>query len=205
MTMSANVTVHPDHVRAWGSAFGDPELAQRIFENPRLKARAAARIAELRGVQPVAGADHRRISVKAVNDIVVNRDRFARIAGLVSLRGLLRGAITREAYQLLSNAVPHDELDLAASLAAELPRSSPVQIDPQRLGERVLAEGLCVLATWAETLPGELRAKLELAFGEEPFHPGEASDNAAMYDKAVVIVELIARGQHPQKGEDYHA
>ena len=193
--------VHPDHVVAWGEFIGDPILAQRIMANPRLKARAAERVAVHYGIDPHGDLPVRAGILHSVNAVIANRDRMVRVCGLLYLRGILHRTVDRASYQALVNHVPHDELEFAASLIRDLPKRSAVHVDPERIGDRVSSAGEAVLATWYAGLDVSARRLLDFAFGPDAF--GEDATMDA--EEAFRIVELAARSGSKRLGGDRHA
>ena len=194
MVLALHTPVHESQVAAWGDLLGDRSLASAIYSNPRLRPRAMVRMAELAGIDGDELEGERAGALHAVRAVMSDRDRMVRLSGLIVLRGLLHGAVTRAAYEALSACVSHDELDLAAGIAATMPKAPAIQVDPSRIAERITAAGEGLLSMWAARLSPVLKKQIEFAFGEDglAYHGKGVADVPP--SEASSIVELAARG-----------
>lgn len=177
--------VHEDKVLEWGASLGDSALGLAIYTNPKLKQRAAERMARVFGIADedapsmvpsgtslLSVTTNSRAQSLVIASFLGAQERFATLAGLVRLGGLVRSSVTPEMFQVLSRSIGSEELKLAARISRMFDFESHTQLDIERLGEHIASLGEEAIIAWRSGLNGADRTKIDFALGtiEAPGH-----------------------------------
>lgn len=177
--------VHEDKVLEWGTSLGDSALGMAIYANPKLKIRAAERMARVFGIADehvpsmapsgnslLSATSNSRAQSLIIASFLGSQERFVNLAGLVRLGGLVRSSVTPEMFQILSRSIGGEELKLAARISRVFDFDSTTQLDVDRLGEHIATLGEETITAWRSGLNGADRTKIDFALGtiEAPGH-----------------------------------
>lgn len=204
--------VHEDKVFEWGASLGDSALGQAIYANPKLKARAAQRMARIFGISDdhvpsmapsgnslLSAAPHSRTQSLVIASFLGAQDRFANLAGLVRLGGLVRSSVTPEMFQTLSKSIGSEELKLAARISRIFDVDTTPQLDIERINEHISSMGDETVIAWRSGLNGADRAKIDFALGtiEAPGHLGISFHEAS---EIMLLISAELESKHREIG-----
>lgn len=204
--------VHADKVFEWGASLGDSALGQAIYANPKLKARAAERMARVFGIADddvpsmapsgnslLSTAPHSRAQSLVIASFLGAQERFTNLAGLVRLGGLVRASVTPEAFQTLSKSIGSEELKLAARISRVFDADSNTQLDIERINEHISSLGDETIVAWRSGMNGSDRAKIDFALGTIEA-PGHLSISYHEASEIMLLISAELEASHAETG-----
>lgn len=198
--------VHIDKIAEWGASLGDDALGRAIYDNPKLRSRAADRMADVFGISDyvdppnAAPKSNSLMSMSGaarsqgliINIFTQQQNRFITIAGLVRIGGILKSSVTPTLYQAMLKSTGIEDMKLAARIARALDVNERIQMDMSRIEDHIRMLGEETIAAWRLGLTGKDRAKLDFSLGAMPIPDHLSIDS----QDATEIMVLISAELH---------
>ncbi len=152
--------INPSWFERWGETFDAPQLALQMMSNDRLFEAMRNRMFSTFGIDP-------NVNIKP-EDIVsaqaygIDRDRLARICGMVIHGDFLRTRTSRSDFEIISQVFSIEDLKIAVSLNHLHPKQSDFTPDMEKIETLIVRCGKACIHSWKTSLDEQIGMRVYL-------------------------------------------
>ncbi len=152
--------INPRWFSRWGETFGSAELALQMTGNDRIFERMRGRMLEAFGIN--LKAELKQEDVWAAQAYGTDRNRLARICGMVIHGEFLRTCISKEDFNTIANVFSLEDLKTAVSLNHLHPKQSDFTTDASKIATLIERSGKSCIHAWKSSLEEEIGMRVYL-------------------------------------------
>lgn len=152
--------INPSWFERWGEAFDAPQLALQMMSNDRLFSSLRNRMFTAFGIDLNASMKPEDIvSAQAYGD---DKDRLARICGMVIHGDFLRTRISKADFERISEVFSIEDLKIAVSLNHLHPKQSHFTADMDKIETLIVRCGKACIHSWKTSLDEQIGMRVYL-------------------------------------------
>lgn len=152
--------INPSWFERWGEAFDAPQLALQMMSNDRLFSSLRNRMFTAFGIDLNASMKPEDIvSAQAYGD---DKDRLARICGMVIHGDFLRTRISKADFERISQVFSIEDLKIAVSLNHLHPKQSHFTADMDKIETLIVRCGKACIHSWKTSLDEQIGMRVYL-------------------------------------------
>ncbi len=152
--------INPRWFERWGETFASPELALQMMANNRIFEAIRNRMFMAFGVD--IKADMKPEDITSARIYGAERDRLARICGMVIHGDFLRTRISKSDFEMIANAFSVEDLKIAVSLVNLHPRQSEFTADMNKIETLIERCGKACIHSWKTSLDEQIGMRVYL-------------------------------------------
>ena len=152
--------INPNWFERWGETFEAPQLALQMMSNDRIFVSMRKRMFTAFGIDPNANIKSQDIvSAQAYG---IDRDRLARICGMVIHGDFLRTRTSKSDFDIISQAFSIEDLKIAVSLDHLHPKQSDFTADMEQIETLIVRCGKACIHSWKTSLDEQIGMRIYL-------------------------------------------
>lgn len=152
--------INPNWFERWGETFDSPELAMEMMSNDRIFKAARNRMFEAFGMD--VHAKIKPEDVKSAEAYGAQKERLARICGMVIHGDFLRTRISKSDFEMIANAFSVEDLRIAVSLGHLHPKQSEFAADMSKIETLIERSGKACIHSWKASLDEQIGMRIYL-------------------------------------------
>lgn len=152
--------INPSWFERWGETFDAPQLALQMMSNDRLFASMRSRMFTAFGIDP--NAEIKPEDTASAQAYGLDRERLARICGMVIHGDFLRTRTSRSDFQIISEVFSIEDLKIAVSLNHLHPKQSDFAADMTKIETLIVRCGKACIHSWKISLDEQIGMRVYL-------------------------------------------
>lgn len=152
--------INPRWFDKWGDTFGSPDLALQMVQNDRIFERMRNRMLEAFGIDLTA--DLSQEDIWAAQAYGADRERLARICGMIIHGEFLRTCVSKDDFNAIASVFSVEDLKMAVSLNHLHPKQSEFTTDASKITTLIDRAGKACIHSWKSGLSEEIGMRVYL-------------------------------------------
>lgn len=152
--------INPSWYERWGEKFDSPQLAMQMMHNDRIFTAASNRMFEAFGIQ--LNAELKPEDIMSAQAYGSQRERLARICGMVIHGDFLRTRISKSDFEIIATAFSLEDLKIAVSLSHLHGKQSNFEADMSKLETLIDHTGKACIHSWKTSLDEQIGMRIYL-------------------------------------------
>jgi len=152
--------INPNWFERWGETFEAPQLALQMMSNDRLFVSMRGRMFTAFGIDP--NAKIKPEDIASAQTYGIDRDRLARICGMVMHGDFLRTRTSKPEFEIISQAFSIEDLKIAVSLNHLHPKQSEFAADMDKIETLIVRCGKACIHSWKTSLDEQIGMRVYL-------------------------------------------
>jgi len=152
--------INPNWFERWGETFEAPQLALQMMSNDRLFVSMRGRMFTAFGIDP--NAKIKPEDIASAQTYGIDRDRLARICGMVMHGDFLRTRTSKSEFEIISQAFSIEDLKIAVSLNHLHPKQSEFAADMDKIETLIVRCGKACIHSWKTSLDEQIGMRVYL-------------------------------------------
>lgn len=152
--------INPSWFERWGETFDAPQLALQMMSNDRLFASVSNRMFTAFGID--TNANIKSEDIISAQAYGIDRERLARICGMVIHGDFLRTRTSREEFEIISEVFSIEDLKIAVSLKHLHPEQSDFTADLAKIETLIVRCGIACIHSWKTSLDEQIGMRVYL-------------------------------------------
>ncbi len=152
--------INPSWFERWGETFDSPELALQMMSNDRIFQATRNRMFEAFGMD--IKAEIKPEDIASAQAYGAEKDRLARICGMVIHGDFLRTRISKSDFNMIADVFAVEDLKIAISLGALHPKQSEFTADMAKIETLIERSGKACIHSWKTSLDEQIGMRIYL-------------------------------------------
>lgn len=157
--------INPKWFERWGETFGAPDLALHMMSNDRTFEATRNRMFQTFGIN--LNAEIKPEDINSAQAYGLDKDRLARICGMVIHGDFLRTRISKSDFEIISQVFSLEDLKIAVSLNHLHPQQSEFTADMSKIATLIERCGKACIHSWKTSLDEQIGMRVYLMETDE--------------------------------------